>query len=87
MSHFMARHRPVPFVLDKPRACVMVKKEGKRLVVIPDSVNILKAETQLFWLDEMYEVVSEDGQPVKATGKFAVSAQTIDPYYALTDIF
>lgn len=87
MAHFMQAHPGSAFHLDSPRICVTAKRVGNRLVIVPDSIGILRADTPLFWLDEKFEVVSEDGQPVKPTGRFAVTAQTIDPYHVVTDIF
>ena len=60
---------------------------SKRYVLLPgqpDSIALFKAIVALHD-DEL--VVSADGEPVKATGRFYITADTIDPYHYLFDIF
>lgn len=86
VAHFLSEKKAAAFYLDKPRAAVLVRKEGNRLVVVP-GIHVLKADTLMFWLPDKYKVVNENGERIKPTGKFAVTAETLDPYHAVVDIF
>lgn len=63
---------------------------SKRYVLLPgqpDSIALFKAGCPIVALHDDELVVSADGEPVKATGRFYITADTIDPYHYLFDIF
>ncbi|QHW35702.1 glycoside hydrolase family 5 protein (plasmid) [Paenibacillus rhizovicinus] len=71
--------------LDKPYAAVKAIRKGKRLIVVPGSFFISRADTMFISLPDDYQVVSEEGKVLPATGSFMISAETFDPYHVLVD--
>lgn len=63
---------------------------SKQYVLLPgreDSVVIIKAGCPIMELCDGETVVTVDGEKVQPTGRFFITAETIDPYHYLFDIF
>lgn len=77
------------FVLEQPRACVKIQKIGGRnryrLLKGIESVCLMKEGTIL--TDFNGKLYDEDDNEVQPTGVFMISAETINPYHLLVDIF
>jgi hypothetical protein len=78
--------------LSSPKAAVRCTHayRSKRYVLLtgqPDSIVVLKAGCPIVALNDDEMVVSKDGEPVNPTGRFYITADTIDPYHYLFDIF
>lgn len=76
--------------LDHPRVGVKVKRSGREnYVIVPgeDSVMLVRAGTLIKELESDERILSEDGEPVNATGRFFLSCETIDPFHVAFDIF
>ena len=87
MSHFAAgaaRYGNLP----APRAAVMVKKgSNQTLVVIPGSVSLVRINAALLAIPYGWRVVGPDGEELAPTGAFLVTAETIDPYHLVLDMY
>lgn len=77
--------------LQNPRAAVRCTHafRSKRYVVTQgeNSVCVLKAGCQIVALNDDEIVTTEDGEQLKPQGRFYITAETIDPYHLLLDIF
>lgn len=76
--------------ITKPRAGVRCKKEGSKYVVDPkkdEPIIVARAGCYIVPLTSKETVVSKDGALVSPTGKFWRSAETIDPYHIIFDMF
>ncbi|KJD42797.1 hypothetical protein [Paenibacillus terrae] len=71
--------------LHKPYAAVQVKREGKKLIIVPETVFISRADTMYITLPAEYQVISQDGDVISASGLFMISSETFDPYHVLID--
>ena len=71
--------------IGKPWACVTVRAEGKRLVVVPGSIGVLKSDALVMPLPLEIEVCEEGGWRIRPERKFYITTETFDPYHALTD--
>lgn len=81
----------IDYYLGEKWAAVAVERCGdsRRHIyrVIPDSVCMVGARTRVFDVPENYEIVGTDGKKIKPTGRFLLSADTIEPYHLLIDKF
>lgn len=76
--------------LDNTRIAVRVevKKQGHNVFLQPtDKIIFLKPGSVLHKLPEAVKVISAEGEVITATGAFWVTAETIDPYHCVTDLF
>lgn len=48
---------------------------------------MLQEGTLMIPLPENMEIVDENGEPIKATGRFYITAETIDLYHLVVDMF
>lgn len=76
-------------VLRSDRAAVKCthKFRSKEYVPIEGSIVVIKAGCPVVPLLEDEVVVTSDGVRLNPTGRFFITAQTIDPYHLLLDIF
>lgn len=71
-----------------PYAGVQVKHDKKAYILdagAKEPVIIVKPNTLLIELDNT-PILTPDKQPVKPTGKFYMTAETIEPYHIVLDI-
>lgn len=76
--------------LDHPRVGVLVKRSGRKdYQIVPgeDSVAVYKAGLSIKELEPGERILSPDGEPVTATGRFFLSCETIDPFHLVFDLF
>ena len=76
--------------LEAPRVAVKVRRKGNDFIVDPEihePVIVAKAGTKIFPLEEPDHVVDPAGNLIPATGKFYCSAETIDPFHLIFDLF
>ena len=76
--------------LESPHAAVKVRRKGHAFIVDPEieePVIVVKAGTKMIPLDTNERVVDPDGNEVPATGRFYRSAETIDPFHLIFDMF
>lgn len=79
------------FPLSKDRACVTIEKiKGRkhnqyRLLMGVEHIGILPAGTKM--IDFEGNLFDDEGNEIKPEGRFEVTAETIDPYHLLVDIF
>lgn len=92
MSHFLSNKSSGGRMVGRPRAGVRVRFEpGKKALTLdpdPDakSIYILKADTLVADLPNTFRVLDNKGKVVKASGQFAVTTETLDPYHVLVDL-
>jgi hypothetical protein len=85
MSHTLKKYAGHHIMrLEKPYAAVKVERKGKRLVVIPGSICLVKPGTEFAVLYD-HKVVSEDGETLQPSGVFYISTETFDPYHLVID--
>ena len=74
--------------LGKPRAAVKVKRIGNsnRFEIIPGSVCLVSENTPVIERAEA-AIVDGAGNTVTASGKFLWTAEAIDPYHLVVDMF
>lgn len=75
--------------LKERRIAVMVKRiDGRsyKFKVVPGSVCVIKEDTVVAERPEA-NIFDEDGNEIKPTGRFFWSAETIDPFHLVTDMF
>lgn len=78
-------------MLDSPKAGVRCfhRPGGKRYVIDPEEgepIIFVRAGASVVPLDEKCEIVSKDGEIVRASHRFYRTAETIDPYHVVLDI-
>lgn len=76
--------------LDTPRVGVLVQRTGRKdYKIVPgkDSLSVYKAGMTIKELDAEEHILSPDGEPVKAEGRFFLSCETIDPFHIAFDLF
>lgn len=76
--------------LNFPRMGVLVQRTGRKdYKIVPgkDSVSVYKAGMAIKELDAGERILSPDGEPVKAEGRFFLSSETIDPFHIAFDLF
>ena len=76
--------------LESPHAAVKVRRKGNAFIVDPEfevPVIVVKAGTKMIPLDTNERVVDPDGNEVPAAGRFYRSAETIDPFHLIFDMF
>ncbi len=76
-------------ILHAPRAAVEVRatyaKRKCTLTIVPGSICIAKANTQLVHIPEMITLVGPDGETV-TDGNFYMTTTTIDPFHLVVDL-
>jgi hypothetical protein len=86
MSHFLAgQHGQTR--LNRRYACVKVEviKLRPPIVRVLPEVLMLKPDALLLPLPADVAVVAPDGEAVPASGRFYITAESIDPYHLLID--
>ena len=90
--HFLRKSEVYGRTLGKPRACVTVKVEKDRLVLVePEddkpNIGIAKMDTQWSEVPERIKVVGPDGKVIKPSKgkKFYVSIETFDPFHLVME--
>lgn len=73
--------------LSHSRVCVKVKRNKHKLELCDDGLYMLPAETILCPLPENDIIVDRDGLELNASGRFYITAETIDPYHLAVDLF
>lgn len=66
-------------------AAVKVERDGERLTVASDSIQVLKGDTRLVPLPDRFRVVDSKGRSVKPSVAFYITTETFDPFHLLTD--
>lgn len=67
-------------------AAVIAHRDGKNLVVQAGSFMLVKEGTHFAPLyDSGFQVISEDGVPIQATGSYYISVETMDPQHVIID--
>lgn len=93
MSHFIAQSTVSRAYLHARRAVVRVRVVGLRPVVLqidpdPDRpIGFIGPGNPLSYLAEGTRVLDPNGEDCPATGRFAVTLETMNPYHLLTDIW
>lgn len=72
--------------LSQKRVCVKVERKKNKLVVM-QGIYELPPGTLLCSLYENDKVVDPEGNELKATGRYYITAETINPYHLLVDLF
>lgn len=77
------------FPIEKDRVAVKVQRIGqsKSYCIVPDSLSVIKQGTLVLNLPDGYKIIDESGEEIKAIGEFMISAETIDPYHLVVDLF
>ena len=77
------------YPINKARVAVQVERIGRTrsFRVIPDSICMIKQGTLVADLPDDWKIVDEDGKEIKSAGRFLISAETIDPYHLVVDMF
>jgi len=91
MSHFLTKPNFQTFPLRQRRmgTIVRVSRRDKTLTIQKDQDNvvILGGDAKVSWLSAEYRVLSPEGDKIKASGRFAVTLETLDPLHVVLDIF
>lgn len=69
----------------RPWACVKVRVEGRRLVVVAGGIGVLRRDAMVAPLPKEIEVVDEDGERIAPERGFYITTGSLDPYHLLTD--
>ena len=64
---------------------ILIKKDTYRIV--PGSLFILPPETRMIQIPASWKIVDEDNNIIPPIGYFCITAETINPYHLITDIF
>ena len=75
------------FSIEHPYAAVKVKVKtiSKNTLEILPGIFMLKAGTKICYLPDTIEVITADKEKLFASGKFAITVETINPYHILID--
>ena len=74
--------------LGKPRVAIKVERIGKsnKYEVVPGSTCVLDAAT-LVKENKDADIIDDNGEEVTASGRFLWTAETIDPFHLVVDMF
>lgn len=93
MTHFLAKKNLLVKVMPRHAGVRIehgsLKGQAKVLVVTPQEgvpVFLVQKDTLFTPLTPGYEVRSTEGEVMRPTGVFVVSAETIDPFHILLDV-
>ena len=77
------------YPINKNRAAVQVKRVGRtnRFRVVEGSLCMIKQGELVSNLPDDWKIVDDNGEEIKPTGRFLISAETIDPYHLVVDMF
>lgn len=84
MSHIVKGGSPK--AIGRKHCAVKVQIKDKNLYLVEDGFCIVTPDTLILPLPSDIKVYSEDGEEIPASGKFYVSAETINPYHLVIDI-
>lgn len=62
-------------------------KGKKQYQVISGEICIVKSDTLVAELPGEFSIVNELGEEIKPTGNFLITAETIEPYHLVIDMF
>lgn len=89
MSHIVTnKSSSISHHVRRPLACVKVTVMAKKppTLCLEGGVSILKVGTQMEKLPDNVVVQTSDGEILKPSGQFWITATTIDPHHVLVDI-
>lgn len=72
--------------LSNKRVCVKVARKGNKLEV-QEGIYFLAPGTAVLPIKSIDKIVDIEGNEIEATGQFYTTAETIDPYHMITDLF
>ena len=73
--------------LGSPRAAVKVRRISKnKYEVVPGGICVLDAATLVKENKDAY-IIDDNGEKVTASGRFLWTAETIDPFHLVVDMF
>ena len=77
------------YPINKNRAAVQVKRVGRtnRFRVVEGSLCMINQGEVVSNLPDDWKIVDDNGEEIKPTGRFIISAETIDPYHLVVDMF
>ena len=77
------------YPINKNRAAVQVKRVGRtnRFRVVEGSLYMINQVELVSNLPDDWKIVDDNGEEIKPTGRFLISAETIDPYHLVVDMF
>jgi hypothetical protein len=78
-------NNPIQITVDKPIACVPVKREGNKLI-LDGSIQIARDDTLWALLPKQFQVMDGNNNPIPPSGKFLITVESIDPYHLVADI-
>lgn len=77
---------PASMEIGKPYAAVRAERVGKLLMVIPGTVEILRADTKIAQVPDKLSIVDANKNPIMPSGRFYMTTETIDPYHMVLDL-
>ena len=77
------------YPINKNRAAVQVERVGRtnRFRVVEGSLYMINQVELVSNLPDDWKIVDDNGEEIKPTGRFLISAETIDPYHLVVDMF
>ncbi|MCC8045830.1 MAG: hypothetical protein LIP12_10075 [Clostridiales bacterium] len=77
------------YPIGKPWVAVKVMRKGKRntFEVLQETPVSIPANTRVFRVPDEWKIVDDHGESLCPTGYFVMTAETIDPYHLLADVF